>query len=138
MASLRMWRQWRARAIIASVMIACLFVLKVLALASSSALARDSADSVGRGASTSTVAAYCGAPSPDNAPTDRRHHALCCILCSAGARDTAPDVIALLPDIAPYASPEPGALVVPLVEGAGAKRPPGWASSWSSRAPPGV
>ncbi|HEY8066875.1 MAG TPA: hypothetical protein VIF40_19445 [Methylosinus sp.] len=97
----------------------------------------DSADSVGRGASISTVAAYCGAPSPDNAPTDR-HHALCCILCSAGARDTAPDVIALLPDIAPYASLEPGALVVPLVEGDGAKRPPGWASSWSSRAPPGV
>ncbi|HEY8066263.1 MAG TPA: hypothetical protein VIF40_16290 [Methylosinus sp.] len=117
-----------ARRMFVSTLALCLFALQALFTA---AIARAHAPADAPGVSAS---AYCE-PHRDGAPPAERDHSPCCILCVAGR------------DAPPLAAPEgqepafafPVFSTVPLARGRAApaeREPVGWASSWSSRAPP--
>ncbi|MBY6240829.1 hypothetical protein [Methylosinus sp. Sm6] len=83
------------------------------------------------------IALDCAAHGEDRGPAPLAHCAYCCILCDGAcplgaARDAMDAATWRLPP----ASDAPGA--PPAASGAGGldRRPPGWASSWSSQAPP--
>ncbi|MBG0811558.1 hypothetical protein IY145_19585 [Methylosinus sp. H3A] len=108
----------------------CLFALQALFALSISRSHATAADVSGFSAS-----AYCEPHRDGGSPPADRDHAPCCILCVAG-RDAPP--IAAPEDEEP-AFALPIVSLAPLAFGwaAPAEREPiGWASSWSSRAPP--
>jgi hypothetical protein len=131
MAKLRS-RRWSdvsaARRALVSALALCLFTLQAFVAAS---LVRGHGAPLAGGVSAS---AYCE-PHRDGAPPAERDHAPCCILCVSG-RD--------LPSLVEPPSEEP-ILAPPVVAFAFVaypstappqRGPVGWASSWSSRAPP--
>lgn len=122
------------RRTIVSTLALCLFALQAFFSASL-------AKSLDASASTHAVgaSAYCEPHNRDggDAPPAEREHAPCCILCIAG-RDAPPLAVA------PATEPAFAQLASSLVPLAYGWAPPpeggplGWASSWSSRAPPHV
>jgi len=119
-----------ARRMFVSTLALCLFVLQALFAASIARSHEMSANAQGFSAS-----AYCEPHRDGGAPPADRDHAPCCILGAAG-RD-APPIAA--PEAEEPAFALPVISLVPLAYGWAApaeREPVGWASSWSSRAPP--
>ncbi|WP_400767860.1 hypothetical protein [Methylosinus sporium] len=129
MAKLRS-RRWSdvsaARRAFVSALALCLFALQAFVAAS---LVR-AHDASAAGVSAS---AYCE-PHRDGAPPAEREHAPCCILCVSG-RDL--PSLAEPPSEEPILAPPVAFAFVAYASTAPPRRVPvGWASSWSSRAPP--
>ncbi|MBY6241997.1 hypothetical protein [Methylosinus sp. Sm6] len=90
----------------------------------------------GLAAGGATVSELCEPHADDRAPPPAREdHAPCCLLCAAG-RDGPPLLpVGLEEDEAQPAAPPSSRLAYRGDDGSNG-RPIGWASSWSSRAPP--
>lgn len=86
---------------------------------------------------SSTDTVNCKAQAGDEAPTHpRRGHAQCCLSCTAGGRDLLAFLIASI-HVAGYCfAPAAYGLVAYFTHRKFFPRVLGWASSWSSRAPP--
>jgi hypothetical protein len=83
-----------------------------------------------------SAVAFCAAGSPhDKAPSQQPIHSQCCVLCGARDYDGA-SVVVLTPAPPPTASPAAPRLITTNFVGAPPPPMSGWASSWSSRAPP--
>lgn len=122
-----------ARRAIVSAVALCLFALQMLSLALGTAMRPGAGDAPGLRASGSS--AYCKSHRDGGAPSRDGDHAQCCLLCAAG-RD-APSALPAPPP-APASDPHRRFFVfLPHRPAAPpAESPAGWASSWSSRAPP--
>lgn len=127
-----------ARAIVAGVML-CLCFLQALALPHSW---RPEQRSFGAGVASlvaETRADSCVTHDSDGAPRGKhRDHAPCCIFCVANGRDASLLFVLAFLGETDYLAPERTVSILgPLLDDLGA-RPIGWASSWSSRAPPSL
>jgi hypothetical protein len=91
-------------------------------------------DDLGAQASHGVATQTCRAPSHSGeAPAERGAHPDCCLVCQSSARGDA----ALIAPIAVSTShAPPHAAVAPRLAAPPMRRPIGWTSSWSSRAPP--
>jgi hypothetical protein len=128
-------RPFSARAIVAGVVGAILFA----ALAFAAPLQeRGFANSAAQGVAVSADDAVCAGAGDDSASSDHRHHALqCCLFCKSGARKASLAVFIVIL-FAANSAREP-TRVGPQTGIASARlRASGWASAWSSRAPPRV
>jgi hypothetical protein len=128
-------RPFSARAIVAGVVGAIVFA----ALAFAAPLQeRGFANSAAQDVAVSADDAVCAGAGDDSAPGDHRDHALqCCQFCKSGARKASLPVLIVVLFTANSArepmrvGPQTGLAVARL-------RASGWASAWSSRAPPRV
>ena len=121
-----------ARRAFVSTLALCLFALQALFAAS---VARSHTAPANAELGGFSASAYCEPHRDGGAPPAERGHAPCCILC-VGGRD-APPLAA--PEAEEQAFAAPVFSIVPLAFGSAAPaehEPIGWASSWSSRAPP--
>jgi hypothetical protein len=124
-----------ARAFIAGA-VACLFLLQTLAFVftSNGRIAFASGDA---GASIAMAGEICQAKTDADGKTPAPHsHHHRCTLCSLGHRDQATDVVALLASVIAVLAPRPDNTPAWFVHDEFTPFPPGWTSSWSSRAPP--
>jgi hypothetical protein len=126
-----------ARATVAGLIASSLLIASLVIVAMSPFMGRAS-DDAGRGVST-RAAPECAAPKDERMPRDEHEdHSPCCIFCSA-ARDPASDAAeqpAITPPIA--RSRLWVAVAVSIDRIAATEHPLGWASSWSSQAPPRI
>lgn len=138
MALCRTSRRLPMRAIIAGVF-ACLFVLHALALAVYPAFAAKAGNSAGLSFIVSTNDGRCDALGSDKVPAQGRHDpSECCLFCKTSGRDASFANIVASIGIVTYWPPETIVSLVRFIADASSKPPIGWASSWSSRAPPRV
>jgi hypothetical protein len=135
MASFRTSLQLSARAIIVGVF-ACLFALQGLGLTAAPAFAGDAGSSANQSVIVSTNDGWCGAVGSDTVPAQGRHNPSECLFCKASGRDAAFANIVASIGIVTYWPPETIVSLVRFIVDASSKPPIGWASSWSSRAPP--
>ncbi len=122
------------RAVIAAI-VACLSLFQGLAFdASRNAVANSEQSGL-----HAAVGERCNADAQtgDTSPSPAHAcHSQCCIIGSQGGRDVSPLFVAVAFVVAIYSAPEPnGSVVRPPFDELG-KSSSGWASSWSSRAPP--
>ncbi|ARN79766.1 hypothetical protein MCBRY_002581 [Methylocystis bryophila] len=115
----------------------CLCLLQALAAPVSVWLQQGSFRVGALGVVAETNAQSCVTHDSDGAPIgEHRNHAQCCIFCAASGRDASlVFVLAFLGEIAYLAPKRTASILGTLLKDSGA-RPLGWASSWSSRAPP--
>jgi hypothetical protein len=125
-----------ARATVAGLIAGSLLIASLAIVALFPCMGRDS-ESAGRGVST-RAASECAATKDERNPGDENEdHSPCCILCSA-ARDAATDP-AEQPAITPIARSRLSVAVAVFIDRiVVTERPLGWASSWSSQAPPRI
>lgn len=124
------------RAIIAGA-IACLFLLKGLALAASPGLMEIAHGGGGSIVDAAVVGKHCDAHGGEGAPLHGDHsHSQCCIFCAASGRDASFSVVAAFLATVIYLMPEAAVSTVRFFTDDPDGRPIGWTSSWSSRAPP--
>lgn len=128
-------RRWRARANFVG-LIARLFIICSLAHVGAAAFG-EAATGAGHGVSSLRMVADCGAQRADEVPAnERRDHCGCCILCSAGTRDGAADVIAEPRGFAHLVPPKSNVSTFFFEPRVADVRRGGWMSSGSPRAPP--
>jgi hypothetical protein len=125
----------KARHALISACAALLFALQALLspLIASASVARHAGD--GQSVTMTAFGEICHAAAGDPAKRTQHNHGDCCVLCESGLRDAALFVVGAL--AAAYAPP-PQAATAPRYDILDADRPrlSGWASSWSSQAPP--
>jgi hypothetical protein len=127
-----------ARRIIAGVLL-CLCFLQALGLSVSSNLQHGSFNVSARGFVAATGGLSCVAHADDDAPNqEHRDHAQCCVFCATSGRDALLLLVfAFLTETA-FLTPEKSPSVVGFLLNDMDEHPLGWASSWSSRAPPSI
>lgn len=123
-----------ARPIVAGA-VACLFLLQTLAFVFSSngRIAFSSGDV---GASIAMAGEICQAKTDGGKAPAHSSHSHHCALCSTGDRDHAVDAVALLATVIVVLAPHSNDAPAWFVHDEPTPSPLGWASSWSSRAPP--
>ncbi len=65
-------------------------------------------------------------------------HSLCCILCSCDLSDKSFSFVATLITLAEFWAPDQAITTAVRTLGDARGNPPGWATTWSSRAPPSI
>lgn len=122
------------RAAIAGVVLS-LFVIQSLIVALGANFVRKSVD--GGGAIVAMAGDYCDSHGGDAAPAPGRHnHSQCLTSCCQSSRDSAILVFVSLVGAPDLVSPSIKILVRGALDEGPPRRLSGWASSWSSRAPP--
>lgn len=110
-----------------------------LALAANAQFAGDYAR-IPAGESTAAAivdGAFCETGGGDDAPIHHnRHHVQCCVLCNAVGHDFIPHTTKAIFDLTNDLKPATNSFVAYAVLNSSGPRALGWASSWSSRAPP--
>jgi hypothetical protein len=129
-------RRRSARAIVAGV-VACLLALQGFALAASAGSLSRADRLVGCSAATLDIDAAGVAAAGDEGPSHgHREHYECCAFCAAGGRDALLLLLPLALVAIAVLGPVAQVFVLRAPRDDSAAKPLGWASSWSSRAPP--
>ena len=127
--------QWMRRALVSNGIVA-LFLAQAFAIVFAAGERADFASRHG-GPALAATAPFCKAVTHDDGPAptpaDRRHHCDMCPAACGGSGAGAAVAPTRLVDMLP---PEAKATTSPRLVRAPAPFPPGWSSSWSSRAPP--
>ncbi len=116
-------------------LIACLVFLQSFSLLGPAASAWP--QGAGAHAVAQRAASHCLDAQTPGIPARQHHdHSDCCVFCSGGNRDASADVVAILVSFVIFFAPRTDGSVRVVIRHDLVPRPIGWASSWSSRAPP--
>lgn len=112
-------------------------IVLLLTIGAHSAIESQEFQAIGSGLTSSPDSANCNAQAGDEAPAhQRRSHAQCCLTCTAGGRDLLAFLVVGI-YIAGYCFASAAYVSVAyFIHREFFPSVPGWASSWSSRAPP--
>jgi hypothetical protein len=130
--------RYSIRAVIAGV-VACLFILQGLAFAASHNCTEKAQGGADASIANSLADEHCGVHRDDGTPAQGRHdYSQCCIFCAASGRDAPIAFINASFSVASHSARLASVSVVRFFADNPEGHPQGWASSWSSRAPPHI